>query len=195
MDNVQWWQYPYHKYMEDAKPLKTVINCGKYTNTYGAYEYGKVPRKNLLNVKETDIVMGKNRQHSPSKRRQPVDRQLLEKSMFRSHTAHHSMATCPLCKPFTDSVRMEEMFSFEYKIGEDDYDVAVRMSIPSHKYYEEIGDVIDHLTNHLNPQPTANSQQSLDEKDRLATWIFTPSHGDRLIFTIYCHFAQIYLFV
>ncbi len=178
MDNVQWWQYPYHKIMKDAEPLKTVINRGKYTNSYGAYEYGKVPRKNLLTVRETNIIMGKKSLQSPSKRRQPVDRRLLEKSKFRSHTAHHSMATCPLCKPYTDSIGVEEIFSFEYKINEDDFDVNVRMSIPTHKYYEEVRNIVHSIIG-LDTGRCANRHQPFDGENRLDTWIFTPSHGDR----------------
>ena len=179
MDNAEWWNYPYHKYMKEAKSLKTEISVGKYTNTYGPYEHDKVPRKNLLTVKETKIIMGKRSKKS-TKRQRPLERQLLKDSRFRSHTARHSMVTCKQCQPFTVSRAIEENFSFQYEVSQDEKeDVYVKISIPTHRYYQEVRNTIDCIIEDLHPQPEANIQQFLGEEDRLATWIFTPSHGDR----------------
>ncbi len=180
MDDVEWWRYPYHKFMEEGGPLKTEISRGKYTNTYGPYKHDKIPRKNLLAVKETKIVMGRKNQRSPTKRQKPLEHKLLRESKFRSHTARHSMATCKHCQPFTISRAMEENFTFQYSFGQGDAeDIHVKMSIPTHKYYEEVSDMVDLITFGLQSQPKANMQKFLAAKDRLATWIFTPSHGDR----------------
>ncbi len=165
--------------MELAGPLKTEINLGKYTNTYGAYQHCKVPRKNLMTVRENDLTIGRKSLPSTKRQKKPLEHGLLQKSRFRSHNAYHSMATCDLCQPFTDSRALDEEFSLQCNSENEPQSITVKMSIPSHSHYKDVKEVVECLNKREMPQPEANTEQELGAEDRLATWIFTPSHGDR----------------
>ena len=142
--DVQRWKYPFWRDMQDGPSLpRKLSERGKVPFEYNRYPSGYTNPQS--NSEQTRMI--------------PVGARILKSSKYLAHTARHSLGRCQECKDlqYTTSVISQ------YMVG----DKCIDISVPDHKYFEELRD-------RMQPQSSVIPPVNISNREKLHSWVFTP---------------------
>ena len=169
--NAKDWQHPYWKTMSRAPALPETVKNGKYVRVYGVYTFGRKPEALMSQKKSgacnTTVKGNVKQDFNPPKK---FD---FSGSLYKALRAGE--CSCHKCSRDTNTV------IYNITIQEE----LVQLSVPQSHRFQSVRDMLGieaanvsqwQMSESLTADVTNPERTSVNAREKLATWIFTPSY-------------------